>query len=53
MNTRFNWLFKLACLSMGTGICMGAKFGHEGQLSEEGEDLFFKAQLYNTTNSRN
>jgi hypothetical protein len=50
MNTRFNILFKLACASMFAGVSMGARFGHEGQLDEDGVKLFHKAQLYNTTN---
>lgn len=50
MNTRFNILFKLACASMFAGVSMGARFGHEGQLDEDGVKLFNKAQLYNTTN---
>lgn len=51
MNIRFNWLFKAACVSMLAGITLGAKYGHAGQLSEEGAPLFVKAQLYNISNS--
>lgn len=50
MNARFNILFKLASASMLVGVTMGARFGHEGQLDEDGVKLFQKAQLYNTTN---
>lgn len=50
MSVRFNWLFKLACASMFSGVALGARYGHQGQLNEEGTALFAKAQLYNTTN---
>ena len=51
MNIRFNWLFKFACASMLAGTTLGAKYGHAGQLSEEGAPLFVKAQIYNISNS--
>ena len=51
MNIRFNWLFKFACASMLAGTTIGAKYGHAGQLSEEGAPLFVKAQIYNISNS--
>jgi hypothetical protein len=50
MNLRFNWLFKLACASMAAGVTLGARFGHQGQLNEEGAALFTKAQMYNISN---
>lgn len=50
MSVRFNWFFKIACASMFTGVTLGAKYGHQGQLTEEGAQMFAKAQLYNTTN---
>ena len=43
-------LFKFACASMFTGVALGAKYGHVGQLDEDSAALFHKAQLYNTTN---
>ena len=52
MNVRFNWFFKIACASMFTGVTLGARFGHQGQLTEEGAAMFGKAQLYNTTNCK-
>lgn len=51
MNVRFNLFFKIACASMGAGVILGARFGHQGQLSEEGSVLFSKAQVYNMSNS--
>ncbi len=51
MSLRFNWFFKFACASMFAGVTLGARFGHQGQLSEEGALIFPKAQLYNVTNS--
>lgn len=50
MSVRFNWFFKIACASMFAGVTLGARFGHQGQLTEEGAQMFAKAQLYNTTN---
>lgn len=50
MNIRFNWLFKAACACMLGGVVMGARYGHVGQLDEDGTALFQKAQLYNATN---
>lgn len=50
MNIRFNWLFKLASLSMASGLALGARFGHEGQLDEDSAKLFGKAQYYNISN---
>lgn len=50
MSVRFNWFFKLGCGSMLGGVALGGRFGHQGQLSEEGVVLFNKAQLYNITN---
>lgn len=35
---------------MFAGVTLGARFGHQGQLTEEGAQMFAKAQLYNTTN---
>jgi hypothetical protein len=52
MNIKFNWLFKLGCASMGSIVLLGARFGHVGQLSEEGAVMFNKAQLYNMSNSK-
>ena len=50
MNPRFSIPFKFACASMLTGVCLGARYGHVGQLDEDGAALFHKAQLYNTAN---
>ena len=50
MNIRFSYLFKFACASMFAGVSLGARYGHVGQLDEDGTALFHKAQLYNTTN---
>jgi hypothetical protein len=51
MSIRFNWLFKLGCASMLAGVALGGRFGHQGQLTEEGAVLFNKATIYNVTNS--
>lgn len=50
MNVRFNILFKIACGSMFAAVALGARYGHVGQLDEDGVALFHKAQLYNATN---
>ena len=50
MNIRFNLNFKLACLSMLSGVVMGARYGHTGRLDEDSTALFQKAQLYNMGN---
>ncbi len=52
MNIRFNLLFKVAAASMLAGVTLGARYGHVGQLTEEGAALFHKAQLYNATNGK-
>lgn len=51
MSIRFNWLFKLGCGGMLAGVALGARFGHQGQLTEEGTVMFNKATIYNITNS--
>jgi hypothetical protein len=50
MNIRFNLNFKLACLSMLSGVVLGAKYGHTGRLDQDSTALFQKAQLYNMSN---
>jgi hypothetical protein len=50
MSVRHTWLFKIACASMAAGVTLGARYGHQGQLNEEGAALFSKAQLYNISN---
>ena len=50
MNIRYNILFKIAAASMFAGVTLGARYGHVGQLNEEGAAMFQKAQLYNATN---
>jgi|JI10StandDraft_1071094.scaffolds.fasta_scaffold2490655_1 hypothetical protein len=50
MGTRFNIFFKLASASMLAGVSLGARYGHVGQLDEDGVALFNKGQLYNATN---
>jgi hypothetical protein len=51
MSIKSRWLFRLACGSMAVGVGLGARYGHKGQLDEEGENLFGKSMLYNLTNS--
>lgn len=53
MSVRFNVFFKLAAASMFFGVALGGRYGHQGQLTEEGAPLFAKAQLYNATNCNN
>lgn len=43
-------LFKLGCAGMLSVLGLGAAFGHAGKLSENGSNMFMKAQLYNVTN---
>lgn len=50
MNIRFNLNFKLACLSMLSGVLLGGRYGHVGQLDEDSLVLFQKAQHYNLGN---
>lgn len=50
-NSRYNWMFKLGCLSMFTLVALGARYGHRGKLGEEGSKYFQKAQLYHMANS--
>lgn len=52
MSTRFNIFFKLASASMLTAVSLGARYGHVGQLDEDGMALFHKGQLYNATNGK-
>ena len=52
MKLRFNIFYKLACVSMFAGVALGARYGHVGQLDEDGAALFNKAQLYNISNSK-
>jgi hypothetical protein len=52
MNIRYNILFKIAAASMLGGVTLGARYGHVGQLNEEGAVMFQKAQLYNATNCK-
>lgn len=52
-NLRANIIFKVGCLSMFSFVALGARFGHKGQLEEEGQVLFQKGQLYHLTNSKN
>jgi hypothetical protein len=35
---------------MLAGVSLGARYGHVGQLDEDGAALFNKGQLYNATN---
>jgi len=51
MSIKNKWLFQLACASMTLGVCLGAKYGHKGQLDEDSENLFNKTMLYNLSNS--
>ena len=34
MNIRFNWLFKLASISMFGFVTIGAAYGHKGKIDE-------------------
>ncbi len=43
-------LFRIGCACMVSVMLMGARFGHSGQLSENGSTMFMKAQLYNISN---
>lgn len=52
MKPRFNILFKIACASMFTGVSLGAKYGHIGQLQEYEAELFNKGQMFNTMNCK-
>lgn len=50
-NTRYNWVFKIGCLSMFALVALGARYGHRGKLDDEGVALFTKAQTYHLANS--
>ena len=50
-NIKFNWIFKLGCLSMVGLIGVGAAYGHKGRLDEQSTAYFNKAQLYHLINS--
>ena len=50
-NIKFNWIFKLGCVSMTSLIALGAAYGHKGKLDEDGTVYFNKAQMYHLMNS--
>ena len=45
-------MWKLACASMISLIGLGARYGHQGRLTYEANQLFNKAQLYHLSISK-